>query len=281
MKASLFLLSSIFILQSGTTYAHGTFTEEEIAEEYYQTSLQRNREQNGLNFYGLFAPFNQCKYAVKTPDKVTRGTIALTFDDGPNLAVTPKILDVLKSHRAQATFFVQGENIKGKEALVRRILDEGHILASHSQTHKNYHKMGTEQKQNEVTAAHKALLKFTQPRFFRYPYGNSSCESNTFIENMGYSITGWNIDTCDWAFADGYVDDKENVTCQAPASLRNDYLGYVRAQVAKTQGGIMLMHDTHHNTADKLHSLLTMLEQSGYRFVTLDDVNIFPLLNKK
>lgn len=282
MKASLFLLTSIFILKNSPVHAQAIPTEEEIIAKQTEIGARRSQEiSQSPNFFGLFSPFNQCKYAIKTPDKVTRGTVALTFDDGPHKTLTPKVLDVLKSHRAKATFFVMGAKIKGNEALIQRILDEGHLIANHSYGHPDFHEISYGTKESEVISTHKALSKFVHPRFFRYPYGNSACDSNKLLENLGYNIVGWNIDTCDWAYADGYVSDKENKTCLAPQSLRNDYAGYVRMQVARTQGGILLMHDVHDNTANTLHNLMTMLEQDGYRFVSIDDVNIFPLLNKK
>lgn len=281
MKKSLFLLGSFLTLQTGTALAQAMPSEEQIIAETTEIGRLRAQELSRENFFGLFSPFNRCRYAIKTPDKVTRGTVALTFDDGPHPTITPKILDALKAHRAQATFFVMGGKIKGNEAILRRILDEGHLLANHSYSHKNFHTASSSVKESEVVSTHKLLSNFIHPRFFRYPYGNSTCDANTMIENLGYNIVGWNIDTCDWAFSDGYLSDKENEVCAAPTSLRRDFFGYVRLQTQRTQGGILLMHDVHQATADNLHNLLTMLENDGYRFVTLDDVNVFPLLNKR
>lgn len=60
--------------------------------------------------------------------------VYLTFDDGPN-QYTPKLLDVLKRYDVKATFFILGKKIKGNEAILQRIVDEGHTIGLHSMTH--------------------------------------------------------------------------------------------------------------------------------------------------
>ncbi|WP_374034739.1 polysaccharide deacetylase family protein [Bdellovibrio bacteriovorus] len=233
--------------------------------------------------WGIFDKFkpNRCKYAIQIPDSVTRGTIALTFDDGPNPETTPVILDVLKAHGAKATFFILGSKIKGNESILRRMVAEGHQLANHSYSHPNFHELSSSRMNSEISQTDRLLRTVGTPRFFRYPYGNSTCSSNELVSSLGYVNVGWDIDTCDWAFADGQVSDKENATCQAPQHLRRDYAGYVANAVAQTNGGVLLMHDIHKNTAHSLDRLMTMLEQDGYRFVSLTDRNIFPKLNRR
>ncbi|UYL07379.1 polysaccharide deacetylase family protein [Bdellovibrio sp. SKB1291214] len=247
--------------------------EELIQMQELQTQSFKNPLTDALTW-------GSCTYAIRVPDKVTRGTIALTFDDGPNPQTTPIILDVLKKHDAKAVFFVLGGKIAGNENLIRRILKEGHHIANHSYNHPNFHTLSDVNAKNQIYQTDKLLRQFTTPKFLRYPYGNSTCAANEYAESIGYNIVGWNIDTCDWAFANtGTVSEKSNKTCQAPASLRSDYAGYVNHVVSQTNGGVLLMHDIHMNTAKSLDRLMTKLEQQGYRFVDLADKNIFPHLN--
>lgn len=254
-------------------------SEEELIEKQTELGAKRVREQIGT--WGLFNIFNRCKYAIQVPDKVTRGTISLTFDDGPNPDTTPKILDVLKAHNAPATFFILGAKVKGNEQIIKRILEEGHHIGNHSYSHPNFHNLSSSQTNKEVEETDRLLRQFGTPTYFRYPYGNSTCDANSLIESSGYQIVGWDIDTCDWAYANGNVSDRENETCMAPEHLRSDYAGYVLREAQKTQGGVLLMHDIHRNTAENLDRLLTLLEEQNYRFVSLDDHNIYPNLNKK
>lgn len=258
-------------------------SDQEIIEQQTELNAERMRDSSGFD-WGLFdrlKPTNQCKYAIQVPDPVTRGTIALTFDDGPNPATTPKVLAVLRNHNIKATFFVLGGKIRGHEALIQTILAEGHHVGNHSYSHPNFHTLSPAKQSSEVRTTDNLLRQFETPIYFRFPFGNSTCEAKSLVSSMGYRIVGWDIDSCDWAFADGYVSDKENQTCLAPANLRRDYVTYVMTQVKKTQGGVILMHDIHENTANNLDRIITLLEQQNYRFVTLDDTNIFPKLNQK
>ncbi|HLQ38804.1 MAG TPA: polysaccharide deacetylase family protein, partial [Planctomycetota bacterium] len=64
--------------------------------------------------------------------------VALTFDDGPDPATTPRLLDLLREHRARATFCCIGERVRAAPAIVRRIRDEGHVLGNHSDQHSSF-----------------------------------------------------------------------------------------------------------------------------------------------
>lgn len=281
LSIALFMLLAATV-QAETTSLPSAPSEQELIER--QTELGATRRKELMPVWGLLdllKPRNQCKYAIRVPDQITRGTISLTFDDGPSPSTTPKILDILKAHNAKGTFFILGSKIKGNEELIQRILNEGHQIGNHSYSHPNFHQLSVNQATTEIENTDRLLRKFNAPLYFRYPYGNSSCEANDQLKTLGYQIVGWNIDTCDWAYADGRVSDRENETCQAPENLRSDYAHYVIQEVEKTQGGVLLMHDIHRNTADNLDRLLTLLEDANYRFVGLDDRNIFPKLNNR
>ncbi|MGZ3775590.1 MAG: polysaccharide deacetylase family protein [Pseudobdellovibrionaceae bacterium] len=279
-----FLTISILALSAVTALSYAQ-TKETWPKAPSEKQLIDLQTKEGLlrhsDLWGLNDLYNSnCKYSIQMPDTVTKGTIALTFDDGPNAATTPLILNVLKAHNAKATFFVLGDNIKGNEALLNRMLQEGHHIGNHSYSHPNFHQLSSATANFEISATDALLRKVTQPVYFRFPYGNSTCGARELVRSKGYRIVGWNIDSCDWAYADGVVSGSENATCQAPRNLRRDYFNYVLRGVARTQGGVMLMHDIHRNTAQSLDRLLYALEKEGYRFVTLDDTNIFPKLNE-
>src|SRR5688572_6735261 len=73
------------------------------------------------------ASFPGCLYRVRTQDRL----VALTLDDGPDERTTPLILDQLRRHGARATFILIGERVAGREALVRRLVEEGHEVGNH------------------------------------------------------------------------------------------------------------------------------------------------------
>ena len=85
--------------------------------------------------------------------------IVLTFDDGPLPPYTNRILETLASECVKATFFMVGRMVRGYPALVRRIYNEGHTIANHSQNHPfTFHKMTVDQAAQEIEAGHASLL---------------------------------------------------------------------------------------------------------------------------
>ena len=208
--------------------------------------------------------------------------LALTFDDGPNAATTPKVLDVLAQHGIKATFFINGSRVKGENerAILRRIVAEGHILANHSQSHLNLKNVTAAKLATEVMGTD-AILRTAgvTPRYFRFPFGSASCSGMDYVKTKGYVATGWHIDSADWCYAasSGYCAP---ATFQyVPTGFRRDMLGYVMSQVKAKNGGIILFHDIHANTANKLDEILSELENAGFTFVRVDDVTTFPKLN--
>jgi peptidoglycan/xylan/chitin deacetylase (PgdA/CDA1 family) len=227
---------------------------------------------------------------VRPPDNSGfDGRIALTFDDGPDLDRTPQVLAVLAAHGARATFFVNGRRVttEAHRQLLGQMLAAGHILGNHSQNHKNSREVSAETWRQEVLGTHEVLAPLwaeagQSPGYFRFPFGSASCTTYGIVTALGYHVTGWHIDTADWCFNSatggyGYCDPR---TFQyVPDSYRRDYLGWVLSQARRSNGGILLMHDVHRFTAENLDVVLTGLEEAGFSFVGLDDLDTFPLLN--
>lgn len=266
-------------------------TEKQIVE--LDQSIQKQEENAAINRLGIgigqdedalksFMGSNRmCRFSVAVPDKASRGTISLTFDDGPNRKVTPLVLDVLKKYRIKAVFFVLGSKVVGNEDLLQRMVDEGHIVANHSWNHPNFWETSGRGMQAQIDQTHEKLKPFLKgTQFFRYPYGQSTCEANFYLDDLGYRRVGWHIDTCDWAYADGELSSREMVSCGARADERTDYFKYVMRQVRKTQGGVMLMHDITDHTFETLEPVIQMLLKENYKFVQIDDPNYFPHLNQ-
>ncbi len=76
---------------------------------------------------------NNLNYLLEGKDKICY----LTFDDGPNPAITPKVLDILKEENVKASFFVIGKLVDNHPEIVKRAYDEGHYIANHSYSHNN------------------------------------------------------------------------------------------------------------------------------------------------
>ncbi len=227
---------------------------------------------------------------VRPPDSGPFGNkIAITFDDGPSLTTTPKVLEILARHNVKATFFVLGKHAHTAEqqALLRQMAAAGHILGNHSYHHYNSKTVSSEtwtaevEDTNEILAG--ILSEFGEkPAYFRFPYGSANCSTYGIVTTHGYHVTGWHIDSGDWCFQsskDGYGYCSPRTFRYVPDEYRGDITGWVLHQARTTHGGILLFHDIHSFTVDHLDEILTALENDGFAFTTLADTETFPLLN--
>jgi peptidoglycan/xylan/chitin deacetylase (PgdA/CDA1 family) len=220
---------------------------------------------------------------IVVPDKANFGhKIALTFDDGPNLETTPKVLEVLKKHGAHAAFMLNGMRVTtdAHKKLLKEMKAAGHILANHTQHHLNAVTLSSDKLHSEIEGTDKILFDLDlSPKYFRFPFGSSNCDTAKLARSYGYTITGWHVDSADWCFAADGGTCKKSTFKYVPDQYRNDMGAYVLSQIAQTKGGIVLFHDIHGNTANHLDAILASLEEEGYTWTTIDDLSTFPKLN--
>jgi peptidoglycan/xylan/chitin deacetylase (PgdA/CDA1 family) len=117
----------------------------------------------------------------------SKGTVALTFDDGPNDTFTPQILAILKKYNVKATFFMVGQNAKTHPDMVKRVYAEGHAVNSHSQTHAFLPKLNDKNLHNEIHAPKVIIYQILGKNVacLRYPYGASNEHVRQEIRNDG------------------------------------------------------------------------------------------------
>ena len=232
---------------------------------------------------------SECSGVVPPDGGPFGGQIALTFDDGPDLTDTPKVLETLRAHGATGTFFVNGRSVTSDahRELLRQMVAEGHIVANHSQDHINSVTVSDHEWRSQVFDTHEVLMDAYEgsgqdPAFFRFPYGSANCDTHGLVSEFGYSVVGWHIDSADWCFQSstgGYGTCSPSTFAYVPDEYRDDFIGFSVSQAKVRDGGILLFHDIHSFTVDNLDALLTRLEDEGYQFTTLDDVDTFPMLN--
>ncbi len=179
-------------------------------------------------------------------------TAALTFDDGPHDTWTPELLDGLKERGVKATFFLMGENIPGKEAIVKRISEEGHLIGNHSYRHIQLTKAGMEEvcQAFEITGQMIKDLTGTKPQYVRPPYGdwNEELECRTSLTTVL-----WNVDSMDWR-----------------SQNRLQIADKVCREVE--DGDIILMHDIFQSSAEAALDIIDRLSAEGWQFVTVDEL---------
>jgi peptidoglycan-N-acetylglucosamine deacetylase len=128
------------------------------------------------------------------------GELALTFDDGPNPAWTPRLLEVLASHNVRATFFLLGSRAQAEPELVRRIAAAGHLVGNHSWSHPNLALTGRSRIREELTRTRSTLEEITGApvRFFRPPFGARRPVAFRVAHELGMTPVLWNAMTSDW-----------------------------------------------------------------------------------
>lgn len=211
------------------------------------------------------------------PDKV----IALTFDDGPSLSVTPKILDLLEKYGAKATFFPVGYNLtESKMAYLRRALSMGCEIGNHSDSHPiSLTRLTDEEILREITEVNRKLASLTEngyvPKLMRPPGGNIDRDVMEVLYSGGvrmYSIL-WNADSRDWEFNKRYLDGE--ITYEQAVD------GAVELVLSEARnGGIILMHDIKDITPAVLERVLESLSEEGYTFVTVSELFDFDDMGK-
>lgn len=184
--------------------------------------------------------------------KKNQNRVALTFDDGPNPATTTQILDTLKRHNIKATFFILGQNVPGNEALLKRMVAEGHEVANHSYTHPNLTGLSTEQVKEEINKTQEVIKAACgkTPTIMRPPYGEVN---QAVMQAMKLPAIYWSVDSQDW-------------------KSRNSAAILAEVKAQTQPGGIILMHDIHQPTADALESVIQHLQSQGYGFATVSDL---------
>ncbi len=162
----------------------------------------------GLAAAGLAA--GGCAYAALWPESQIFGStlvspersgeLALTFDDGPNPAWTPQLLDTLAKHRVKATFFLVGKYAEAEPYLTRYIAESGHVIGNHSWSHPNLALTSPKRVREELLRTKHLLEEITGTgvRFFRPPYGARRPDVLLAARDLGMNPVLWNAMTDDW-----------------------------------------------------------------------------------
>lgn len=217
-----------------------------------------------------------CRYESEVSTHPPAKRVALSFDDGPEPGQTEYILETLKKHGISAGFFLVGSKVQKHPELVAMIAASGHnVIGNHSWDHPNFHEIDAREQAGEVNKTEEVLAKQLKPKLFRYPYGNSSCETNELLHSRDYQIVGWHVDSCDWAFdRNGSVDAKEALSCGVLPQNTRDFVEHVLSSVRAHNGGIVLMHEIHPHTLRHLDEIITRLEKDGFSFISLTDPSL-------
>lgn len=195
------------------------------------------------------------------------GTVYLTFDDGPGNRLTPQILDILHKHNIQASFFVLGRNVVGREAIVQRIRQGGHCITSHTFSHIHAWKQWPWKIIKDIRkgfqVVNACLLVSKKGYPFRPPCGKMNIFSYLYLRFSRIPIIYWSIDS-----RDTWLVESRNPEFAAD-------------QIRHKKGGIVLFHDFDRSTDEtdcyvlqSLESVIRTAKEMNLRFSTVDELAI-------
>jgi peptidoglycan/xylan/chitin deacetylase (PgdA/CDA1 family) len=182
---------------------------------------------------------------------------AITFDDGPHGTLTPRLLDILRERNVKATFFMVGQNVAAYPAIVKRMVEEGHEVASHSWSHPQLTALGAEGVRSQLRRTHDAIEQAcgVAPVLYRPPYGATRLtQRRSIMDEFGYPTILWDVDPLDW---------------QHPRTVQK-----VRDRVLRgtRRGSIVLLHDIHASTIDAVPAILDELIARDFKLVTVSQL---------
>ena len=210
-------------------------------------------------------------------------TVSLTFDDGPGVN-TPAVLDALKAYDIRATFFIVGKMARKHTDILAQIAADGHLLANHSVSHKRLtrkrYRNNPELLIGQIRQVNDLIAPYMLPGqklFFRAPYG-AWREQHAAVLNadpvLKYYVGPiyWDVGGQTYVDDEGYVITSADWDCWHRGwSAETCAKGYLR-EIARKDGGVVLMHCVNASSADLVHAVLPTLIEEGYKFVRLDEV---------
>jgi peptidoglycan/xylan/chitin deacetylase (PgdA/CDA1 family) len=202
--------------------------------------------------------------------------LAITFDDGPNPAITPKLLDLLARHNAQATFFVIGRFVRECTGLTKEIAARGHLLANHTQTHPNLIWMSPSAVRDELKRCQSTLQAATgnEAKYFRPPYGFRNPWVVSTARELGMQTVMWTLIPGDWRAR----------STEWLARRMQPIAQHAEGSSVHGMGDVLCLHDGAHRAlgGDRSHTIgaleywLPRWRDHGLKFVTISEAVKLP-----
>lgn len=213
----------------------------------------------------------------------SRRALLFTFDDGPHLTHTPKLLDHLDRYGVKAVFFLSMSKLGGgtkrqrqQRRLAQEIIRRGHVLGNHSFDHEQLPLMSDDQVQDQLEKSEKAFesLVGIRPRLFRPPGGARSPRIDDFLQRRGYTTVLWNLGS-----GDVQVTTADDVLRTWRRVLQR------REQDHGERGGIVLLHDIHAHSVEAFPRIMddilqrncALLAEREELYDLVDDLSLFPV----
>jgi len=204
--------------------------------------------------------------------------LAITFDDGPNPTITPRLLDLLDRYNAKATFFLIGRYVRKCPELVKETVARGHLVGNHTETHPNLFRLTPREIRIELRLCHDAISHAlgSPPKWFRPPFGMRNPWVIPVARELGYRTVMWTLIPGDWREkpAEWLIPRMQPIAGHAQRSL-----GKGSRPAAAGKGDVLCLHDGTHRemngdrsrTLAALEHWLPRWRDLGLEFVTIGD----------
>lgn len=183
--------------------------------------------------------------------------VYLTFDLGYEAGYTAKILDDLNQRNAKATFFITAHYLNSAPDLIKRMIDEGHIVGNHTVNHKSMPDISDDEIKTELMTLNQALYdKFGyEMKYMRPPKGEFSERTLSLTENLGFKTVMWSFAYVDW------IEEKQ------PA--REEALNKIISNLHN--GEVMLLHATSKTNGEIMGDIVDNIRKEGYEIKSLEE----------
>ncbi|CAG7627445.1 Peptidoglycan-N-acetylmuramic acid deacetylase PdaA [Paenibacillus solanacearum] len=256
MKRRLFIMMALLV---SVTVLPWTATAGGSADRPYHFGFKKSRNGspasiNEEGFRGIVE-----KHGAVFLGNTANKELYLTFDNGYENGFTPQILDVLKEKQVPAIFFVTGHYIKEQPELMKRMVNEGHLIGNHSWSHPDMSQISSARIKEELDKVREGVAQVTgqqEMRYLRPPRGIFSERVLETSGKLGYTSVFWSIAYRDW-------DTKEQKGA--------DY-AYRQVMQQMHPGAVILLHSVSKDNAEALGRIIDDAKKQGYEFKSLDQL---------
>lgn len=210
----------------------------------------------GICGWGSYQIRSQLYLKAYCQNTFSQDKIAITFDDGPDPAKTPRLLDILKKYGAKATFFMIGSKVRQYPELTKQVHESGHAIGNHSFCHGNRFPMfPPKQILKDINLTQQIITNATgdSPGYFRPPFG----VTNPLI---GHAVRQTNLKTIGWSLRslDTRIKDKQAVVDKVLRQVK--------------PGDVILLHDTTPDVEWILEEILIQFRNKNLKPVTVEEL---------
>ena len=249
------VLLCVFIVNKDST-EETVETASSLSNEKVGWGIKRNENHNQPDLGA------KNKLLIERYNGIAMGTseeknIYLTFDSGYEAGYTEKILDVLKEKNVTATFFVTAHYLNTADKLVKRMIDEGHIVGNHTVNHKSMPEISDDEIKKELMTLNQSVYeKFEyEMKYMRPPKGEFSERTLSITESLGFKTVMWSFAYVDWE--ENNQPSKEDAINKIISNFHN--------------GEVMLLHSTSKTNSEVLGDVIDKSREEGFEFKSLDE----------